>query len=109
MKTRTSGLTMEREWGESDELFTFTYEVEPYDPGVWRDKDGSGYPPSGGTASIYEIRRADGTLIPQSEWPALGLAGKALERLEDDAYEEWSQHVEDAAEPPEDDDHDRGE
>lgn len=91
-------LTYEKECGPEDELFTFVYEVEPYDPGYWRDKNGDGCPPSGGYATVYEIRHADGSELPKDSWEAAGIDKKTLEGIESDIYEHHCEVERDRAE-----------
>ena len=80
------------ECGDDDELFSFVYEFEPYDPGVCSGPPERCYPPEGGFASIYEIRDSKGVRIPDAEWVARGFDAKAIEALEEAAYLE---HCED--------------
>lgn len=80
------------ECGDDDELFTFVYDFEPYDPGKTYGPPEKCYPPEGGYATIYEIRDSKGVVIPEAEWVARGFDKKTIEKLEEAAYLE---HCED--------------
>lgn len=71
----------ETECGDDDKLYTFVYDFEPYSPG------GRDEPPSGGNAIIYEIRDENGKKIEDKDWLAHGFDTKAIERLEEAAYQ----------------------
>ena len=72
-------LTYQAECGPEDKLYTFVYEIEPYNPG------GRDEPPSGGTAQVYEIRGPDGVSLP--DWRAWVLAKIDVEAIEESIYE----------------------
>jgi hypothetical protein len=98
---KTKELTYQVECGPEDILYTFVYEIEPYDPGYWRDKNGDGCPPSGGYASVYEVRNPDGSALPQDSWKAAGID---VEKIEDAIYVDWcdSQGDDDPPDPMDD-------
>lgn len=90
-------LIYETEVGLDDTPYQFVYEIEPYDPGYLYDRNGDGCPPSGGYATIYEIRHADGSKLPDDSWESAGFDKKEIERLEGEIYE-WHGENEFAAE-----------
>lgn len=69
------------ECGPEDKLYSFVYDFEPYSPG------GRDEPSSGGNAIIYTIRDESGAEIPEKDWPAHGFDAKAIEKLEEAAYQ----------------------
>lgn len=84
----TKEKTYEMECGEDDTPFTFVYEIEPYDPGYRYDKNGDGLPPSGGYATIYEVRRADKSILPESDYAAHGID---IEKIAEKIWESVNQ------------------
>lgn len=79
-------LVYEIECGPEDVLYTFVYEAEPYNPGVYRDSNGTGEPPSGGYATVYEVRHPDGSVLPEDGYEAAGID---IEDIEGRIYEQW--------------------
>ncbi len=94
-------LTYERECGEEDILYTFVYDVEPYDPGKTSGPPENCYPPEGGFATVYEVRGPDGVEIKEALWESLGIDIKKIEEL---IYEDWadSQGDDDPPDPRDD-------
>lgn len=74
----TKELTYQVECGPEDILYTFVYEIEPY------NKGGRDEPPSGGTASVNEIRLPSGTMLPLEYWEAAGID---IKKIEETIYE----------------------
>ena len=71
-------LTYQVECGPEDILYTFVYEIEPY------NKGGRDEPESGGFAMVDEIRNPDGSVLPQDSWKAAGID---IKRIEETIYE----------------------
>lgn len=89
-----SDLTLTYEHERGEKLWTIVYEVEPYDPGYLYDRNGDGCPPSGGTATILEIRHADGSKLPDDSWAPAGFDEDEIERLEEQLYQDWTERPE---------------
>lgn len=87
MKRKTSELTYEIECGPDDILYTFVYEVEPYDPGVCSGPPERCYPPEGGFATVNEVRGPDGVEIPEAKYKELGID---MEKIEEACYLDWA-------------------
>ena len=101
MKRKTNELIYEVECGPEDVLYTFVYEVEPYDPGVSYGPPENCYPPEGGTANVYEVRGPDGVEIDQAKYKELGIN---IEKIEEACYLEWCESQEPDEPPDRDED-----
>ena len=73
----------EREDG-SLKNWTLLYEIERPFAGS-RDE-----PPSGGVATIFEIKHEDGSKLPDDSWKDAGFDEAEIERLESLCYESWA-------------------
>ena len=81
--------TWETECGPEDTLYTFVYEIEPYDPGIYTLSNGDpGYPPSGGYATVTEVRLPDGTVLDEDKYAEAGID---IKKIEERIYESWSE------------------
>ena len=90
-------LTYQIECGPDDVLYTFVYEVEPYDPGrTWGDPEKC-YPPEGGFASVVEVRHADGSTLPCDSYESAGID---IKRIEEQIYEAWCENQGPDDDPP---------
>jgi hypothetical protein len=83
----TKDLTYQIECGPEDILYTFVYEIEPY------NKGGRDEPESGGFAFVNAIMNPDGSFLPKDSWAAAGID---IEKIEADIYE-WHCDREEAA------------
>ena len=86
----TKELTYQVECGPEDILYTFVYEIEPYNAG------GRDEPPSGGNADVYEVRGPDGKEIAREAWKGLGID---VEKVEEAIYVKWCDEGEDDDDP----------
>jgi hypothetical protein len=77
---------------DEDRHWQLVYDVEPYSRG------GRDEPPSGGSATVTEIRGPSGLVLPPGWWTALGFSGERLAALEEACYEQWREERQSAAE-----------